>query len=116
MAVLFVAGEGERLRTDRDAVEVIGQAFEARAEVVAIPIERLDADFFRLRSGVAGAFAQKFVQYRRRLVLVGDIARYEAESAAFAAWVTECNRGEEIWFVRDRAELEERLAERASES
>jgi len=44
------------------------------------------------------------VQYRRRLVIVGDISRYVAESSAFAA-VHEANEVEEIWFVANVAEL-----------
>jgi hypothetical protein len=50
------------------------------------------------------------VQYRRRLVIAGDISTYVAASSAFAAFVAEANRGEDIWFVADLAELDSRMA------
>jgi hypothetical protein len=57
--------EGKKLRTDRDAVDLIGDARGAGAETIAIPVERLDEDFFVLRTRVAGEFVQKF-QVRER--------------------------------------------------
>ncbi|HEY0688089.1 MAG TPA: DUF4180 domain-containing protein, partial [Kribbella sp.] len=66
-------------------------------------------EFFQLRTGVAGAIVQKFVQYRTGLAVVGDIAAYLAASDTFQDWVRETNRGRHIWFVADLAELEQRL-------
>jgi hypothetical protein len=42
--------------------------------LVIIPAQRLDPDFFRLRTGVAGEFVQKFVTYRLRLAVVGNVS------------------------------------------
>jgi len=109
--ILACAPDGKKLRTDRDAVEVINQALELRARVVVVPVERFDEDFFRLRTRIAGEIVQKFVQYRRRLVIAGDISTYVAASSAFAAFVAEANRGEDIWFVADLAELDSRMAQ-----
>lgn len=99
----------ERLRTYNDAVEIVGKSFENSATLVVIPVECLDDDFFRLRTRVAGELIQKFVQYRRRLVIVGDISRHLAESSALRAFVNEANRGKEVWFLATREELEDRL-------
>jgi hypothetical protein len=52
---------GKKLRTERDAVELIGEARQAGADLVVIPVELLDDDFFRLRTRVAGEMVQKFV-------------------------------------------------------
>ena len=101
--------EGEKLRTDRDAVDLIGDARSAGAGTIAIPVERLDDDFFVLRTRVAGEFVQKFVTYGVRLAILGDVTRYENESKAFRDWVYEANRGRDLWFVASREELEERL-------
>ena len=57
------AAEGKKLRSDRDAVDLIGEAHGR--DLILIPAERLDDDFFHLRTGVAGAFLQKFVTYGR---------------------------------------------------
>lgn len=109
MRVLECAPEGKTIQNDRDAVELIAEAMEAGAHIVVIPVERFDHSFFRLRTRVAGEIVQKFVQYRRRLVIVGDISTYLAESSAFEAFVHEANRGEDIWFIPHRADLEKLL-------
>jgi hypothetical protein len=101
--------DGKKIQTDRDAVELIGVALQHRAQIVVIPVERFAPEFFSLRTGIAGGIVQKFVQYRRRLVILGDMAPYLAVSSAFAAFVTEANRGRDIWFLPDRSALEERL-------
>lgn len=113
MQVLTCTPDGKKLQNDRDAVELIGEALQTGARLVVIPVERFEDDFFRLRTRIAGEIVQKFVQYRRRLAIVGDISRYVAESSAFAAFVNEANRGEDIWFVADLAELEKRLEQHA---
>lgn len=80
MRVLECAREGKKLRNDRDAVELIGEALGIGARVVVIPVERFEADFFRLRTRIAGEIVQKIVQYRRRLVIVGDADYAELNS------------------------------------
>jgi hypothetical protein len=99
-----------KIRTERDAVDLIGEALQSRARLVIVPVECLEPDFFRLRTGIAGAIVQKFVQYRRRLAIVGDVSPYVAGSSAFAAFVVEANRGRDIWFVADQAELDQRIS------
>ena len=101
--------DGKRIQSDRDAIELIGEALQNRAKLVVIPVERLAPDFFRLRTRVAGDIVQKFVQYQRRLVIVGDMRPFITESSAFAAFVAEANRGNDIWFLPDRSALQERL-------
>ena len=100
---------GKKLRTDRDAVDLIGDARPAGAGTIAIPVERLDEDFFILRTRVAGEFVQKFVTYGVRAAIVGDVSRYENESKAFRDWVYEANRGRDLWFVASQEEFELRL-------
>jgi hypothetical protein len=107
--LMVCPGEGKKLRTDRDAVELIGEALQAGARMVVIPVERLDEDFFRLRTGVAGEFIQKFVTYKLRLAIVGDISSYLNESSALRDFVYEANRGQHFWFVDSREALDQRL-------
>ena len=108
--VLECAPDGTKLRTYRDAVDLIGKTFENRATLIVIPVECLDDEFFQLKTRIAGELIQKFVQYRRRLVILGDISRRLAESSALRAFVNESNRGKEVWFLASRDDLEERLA------
>ena len=107
--VLECAKDGARLHTDRDALPIIEKAWEHRARLIAIPIERLDDDFFQLKTGVAGAIIQKLVQYRFHIAIVGDISRYVDESTALRDFVREANRGDQIWFAASLDELGRRL-------
>jgi hypothetical protein len=101
--------ESGKLRTGRDATDLIGEALRRGERMVVIPAERLDEDFFRLRTGVAGAFLQKFVTYRVRVAIVGDIAAHIEKSDALRDFVRESNRGDHVWFVADLNELEARM-------
>jgi hypothetical protein len=99
--------EGRKFRSDRDAVDLIGEA--QGAGLILIPAQRLEEDFFRLRTGVAGAFLQKFATYRRRVAILGDISRHVEESPALRDFVVEANRGDHVWFVETIEDLERRL-------
>jgi len=96
-------------RTD-DAMDLIGNASHSGVSLVVLPVERLDPEFFRLSSGLAGDVLQKFVTYRVRLAVVGDIAAHVEASDALRDFVWESNRGEHVWFVPDDAALVSKLA------
>src|SRR5215469_18924565 len=101
MRVVELPAEGAPLRDDRDAVEIIAAASLYRPEIILLPMERLSGDFFRLRTGVAGQVIQKFVTYRLRLVIVGDISKHLQESSALRDFVYECNSGSQVGFVNN---------------
>lgn len=101
--------DGPTMRSEADAVDVIGQTYGSEAELIVIPVGRLGADFFTLRTRVAGEMLQKFVNYRLRVAIVGDIAEHVESSSALADFVRESNRGNQVWFAASREELESRL-------
>ncbi|MFF4888573.1 DUF4180 domain-containing protein [Micromonospora chersina] len=107
--VLVCDPAGPPVATTEAALDLIGAAFGG-AEVVAVPAARLDPSFFSLGTRFAGEIMQKFVNYRLRLVVVGDISAHLAESGALRALVAESNRHDHIWFVPDLAALDARLA------
>ena len=107
--VLECVPDGAKLQTYSDAVELIGKTFENHATLIVIPIECLNDEFFQLKTRIAGELIQKFVQYRRRLVIVGDISGFLAESSALRAFVNESNRGKEVWFLATLEDLNQRL-------
>jgi hypothetical protein len=101
-----VTGEG-------DAVQLIAQAhYDHEAEWVALRADRLGDDFFELRTGLAGGITQKFVNYRMKLAVVGDISERLAGSTSLADWVRESNGGRDLWFVPDLQALGDRLENR----
>jgi hypothetical protein len=106
--VLICADDGSPVTAAQDALDLIGAAF-SRSDVVALPVGRLDERFFLLDTGLAGEIMQKFVNYRIRLAVVGDISGHLARSSALRALVHESNRGRQIWFVNDLDELDRHL-------
>ncbi|SFB94952.1 DUF4180 domain-containing protein [Streptomyces aidingensis] len=112
IGVLLCPAEGPVLRGDRSALEVIGNVLGAGAAWAAVPAERLDPDFFRLRTGVAGEFVQKFAQYGVGLAVVGDVAAHVESSSALRDLVREANRGNGFWIVTDLDELRGRMSRR----
>lgn len=107
---LQCAPDGPAIVSERAATDLIGDAFGFGAELVIVPVERLSDEFFELRTRIAGDVIQKFVTYRIRLAIVGDISRHLEASDALRAFVGESNRGRAVWFVPDLPELERRLA------
>ncbi|SCG35641.1 DUF4180 domain-containing protein [Micromonospora coxensis] len=109
VTVLVCDPAGPPVATAADALDLIGAAFLG-AQVVALPASRLDPDFFSLGTRFAGEVMQKFVNYRLRLAVVGDISAHLAASAALRALVHESNRADHVWFVPDLDALDVRLA------
>jgi hypothetical protein len=113
--ILEYPAKGAPLGNVSSSLEMISTAYSRRAELVAIPVERLGNDFFHLRNGIAGEVLQKFVTYHLRIAIVGDTTALIDASKALHDFVVECNRGTAVWFVRDLDELNDRLRRRAQD-
>jgi hypothetical protein len=107
--VLDCAADGPTLARAGDVSDYISAAWEHDAALVAIPVERIADEFFRLRTGLAGEAIQKFVNYRIHLAIVGDVSAFARDSAALRDFINESNRGQQVWFIRDLTELRDRL-------
>ncbi len=79
------------------------------ARWIVIPTERFEDAFFQLRTRIAGEIIGKFAVYKMRVAIVGDISRHTEGSSAFQAFVYECNRGDQVWFVANIEEFNLRL-------
>lgn len=104
--VQFLPADGPQIS---DAGDIIGDAWAADAQFIVVPVQRLDPEFFRLASLVAGDILQKIVNYRLRIAIIGDISAHVAQSDALRDFVWESNRGQQVWFVADLDELRSRL-------
>lgn len=112
--VLAYAETGSSLACERDANDFLAEAWGNDAAVVAIPVSRLAEDFFKLPTGLAGAVAQKFVNYQLRLAIVGDVTDWTAGSRSLRDFIREANRGRALWFVTNMDELAARIADENS--
>ena len=111
LRVLVFADEGPLLASPRDGSDFLGEAWGAEAAMMAIPVMRLDPDFLRLRTRLAGEVIQGFVNYRMRLAIVGDVSSEVARSDALRDFIVESNRGDTVWFVETMDDLKRRLAD-----
>ena len=107
------APSGPPIVSDRDVTDILGETFGQEARLVVIPLARLTPAFLDLKTRVAGELLQKFVNYRRQVVILGDISEAVAGNNALRAFVRESNRGRSVWFVPDLAVLEAMLARAA---
>lgn len=101
LTILEVQADGEPL----GAIDIIGEAYGQDVDWIAVPVSRLPAEFFRLRSGVLGEFTQKFSTYGLRLAVTGDISEHLSASDPFRAYVAEANRSSHLRFAGDVAGL-----------
>jgi hypothetical protein len=106
--VLELAAE-KAVASESDATAIIGDALGHRADWVVVTVSNLSSNFFQLRSGLAGAIVQKFVNYGCRLAIVGDVSAHVSASTAFRDFVTEANRATHLWFAPTLAEFEAKL-------
>jgi uncharacterized protein DUF4180 len=107
--VFECAQKGALLRTAKDVIAQIEISGIYKTDLIAIPTARLGDDFFRLETRIAGEVLQKFLQYRHRVAIVGDISQHLAASSALRSFVIESNRGRDICFVANIDELRARL-------
>lgn len=109
LTVFLLPDHGPPIQTERDAVDVISEASGRGVRVIAVPIGRLSPEFFDLKTQVAGGVLQKFLTYHFKVAIVGDISEFLQQSGALRDFVTECNRGSDIWWVARREDLDARL-------
>jgi len=109
VVILDIEPDGPLLGSEADALDLIGRTYGTDTQLIAIPVERLDPGFFRLSTGIAGAFTQKFLNYRFRVAFIGDIAEHLAGSSALRDYVYESNSGNHVLFLPDRSALAARF-------
>ena len=108
-ALFEVAATGALLATEQDALDLVGATYGTDADIIVVPVARLDPQFFELRSGLAGGFIQKLQNYQKRLVVLGDIAAEVAASKSLHDFVYETNRVGHHLFAPDRETMLARL-------
>lgn len=82
--------EGALLNTEQDGLDLVGVCAGHGVNLALIPGERLSDDFFRLRTGVAGAILQKLTLYNIKTAVVMDERRALGK---FKDFLAETNRG-----------------------
>jgi len=94
-----VLAGGMPLESDLDAVSLVAVCIENRADRILIHEGVLSENFFKLRTGIAGVFMQKFENYdiKAAIVVGGSLVR----GSSFVDMMSEVNRGERIRFFSE---------------
>lgn len=108
--VMVIPADGPSLGSEAAALDLIGAAYGLEVDMIAVPVARLGDDFFKLSTGIAGAFIQKIRNYQYRLAIVGDISQQVGASKPLHDFVQECNRRKDVLFVPDLDALADRLS------
>ncbi len=66
---------------------------------MAINKEAIIEDFFILSTGIAGEILQKFINYAKKIAIIGDFSKYT--SKPLKDFIYECNQGNDVFFVSD---------------
>lgn len=67
---LYIASSGPLMHRERDANDIISLCIENDVNTVVLDGEKLSDEFIMLKTGVAGAVLQKFVNYNIKVAVV----------------------------------------------
>lgn len=101
-AVLELVGEGPVIGADQDALDLLALCSEHQAHCLMASTSLFQDDFFRLKTGLAGAFLQKLVNYQVRLALVRQPE--QKIKGKFMEFISESNQGGHFAVLENRDE------------
>jgi len=81
----------------QDVLDIFGNLISKDCERIIIHERNFHADFFDLKSRLAGEVLQKFSNYRVKLAIVGDFAKYK--SKRLQDFILESNKTNTVFFT-----------------
>ncbi len=90
------------LRSVEDGLDLLGNLYYQGFDKIFIHEKNITADFFDLKTKLAGEVLQKFAQYRMPLTIIGDFSK--SESKSLTDFIYESNNGRQINFVGSLSE------------
>ena len=97
--VAEIISDQVEITTVQDGLDWLAAAWHEGAENLVIHEQNLCPEFFDLKTQLAGDILQKAATYHMKVAIVGEFGKYE--SNALHAFIVECNRGRQIFFVAD---------------
>ena len=99
----------ELLITDpQSALDLLAETYEDDCRGIILDKAAIAEPFFVLSSGLAGEVLQKFVNFSKKLAIVGDFSAYT--SKPLHDFIYESNRGRTVCFVKTEQEGIDMLA------
>ncbi len=102
LPVLELTGAGAVIGSERDALDLLALCREHQAQGILASTSLFHDDFFRLKSGIAGAILQKLAHYQVRLALVRQPE--QKIKGKFLEFVNESNNGSYFAILDSRDE------------
>jgi len=90
-----------------EALQILADLYYQECDSIILHEGNISAEFFDLKTGLAGEILQKFSNYRMRLAIVGDFSKYPGQS--IKDFIFESNKGRHINFLSSVAEAKEKL-------
>lgn len=82
----------------QSALDLIASVqYETDCDKLIVDKSCVTDDFFVLSTGIAGEILQKFINYSKKIAIVGDYSKYT--SKALKDFIYESNKGNSIYFV-----------------
>ena len=81
----------------QDVLDIFGELMATGCERIIIYERNLHADFFDLKTRLAGEVLQKFSNYRVKLAIIGDFAKYNSKS--LQDFISESNKSNIVFFT-----------------
>lgn len=86
------------IKDTQSALDMIASAqYETDCDKFIVYKSCVVDDFFVLSTGIAGEILQKFINYRKKIAIVGDYSKYT--SKPLKDFIYESNNGNSIYFV-----------------
>ncbi|MDR1093398.1 MAG: DUF4180 domain-containing protein [Clostridiales bacterium] len=106
---IAAVGQTRRIADARDALDLIADVgWHDECDRLIVPKDAFCEGFFDLKTGIAGEVLQKFVNYSKKLAVVGDFSG--CASTALRDFIVECNRGAHVFFAATEEEAVEKLS------
>lgn len=83
----------------QDVLDIFGELIGTDCERIIIHEKNLHADFFDLKTRLAGEVLQKFSNYRVKLAIVGDFSKYNSKS--LQDFIFESNKSDFVFFANN---------------
>lgn len=109
ISIAIIQGDEAVITDTQSALDLLATLdYFDNCQRMALYKEAIIEDFFTLSTGLAGDVLQKFVNYEKKLAIIGDFSIYD--SASLKAFIYESNRGNQIFFVANEQEAIEKLS------
>ena len=95
-----IVSEQIEINNVQDFLDWMASASYEGAASLIVHEQNFNPEFFDLKTKLAGDILQKAVNYRMKIAIVGDFS--QSNSNSLQAFIRECNRGQQIFFVPDR--------------